>query len=71
MKFTGRPQKLPRLTALNDLPYREKSPKLSIGPEKYETTRAVAAHIVVMTADPESCSVDRLRLTFQFALDSR
>jgi hypothetical protein len=39
-KFTGRPSRLPRLTARNDLPYPEKSPKLSIGPQKYDTTRA-------------------------------
>src|ERR1700710_1952641 len=40
-KFTGRPSRLPVLTDLKDLAYREKSPKLSIGPEKYETTRAI------------------------------
>ncbi|SHU90521.1 Uncharacterised protein [Mycobacteroides abscessus subsp. abscessus] len=33
-KFNGRPRKLPRLTSPKVRPYREKSPKLSIGPEK-------------------------------------
>ena len=33
-KLTGRPSRLPRLTALNERPYRAKSPKFSMGPEK-------------------------------------
>ena len=33
-KLTGRPQKLPFFTSPKVRPYREKSPKLSIGPEK-------------------------------------
>ena len=33
-KLIGRPRKLPCFTAANDRPYREKSPKFSIGPEK-------------------------------------
>src|SRR3954471_7479457 len=41
-KLTGKPSRLPRFTAPNDLPYREKSPKFNIGPEKYDTTRAIA-----------------------------
>ena len=33
-KFTGSPRKLPFFTAVKLLPYRAKSPKFSIGPEK-------------------------------------
>jgi hypothetical protein len=51
-KFTGKPRKLPRLTALNDLPYREKSPKFSIGPEKYDTTSAIAPSITGTDSSP-------------------
>ena len=61
-KFTGSPRKLPLLTALNDLPYREKSPKFSIGPEKYDTTSAIARDItgIEQPAKLRSFS-DRLR----------
>src|SRR6476620_8115764 len=51
-KLTGRPRKLPLLTAANDLPYREKSPKFSIGPEKYDTTRAIAPNMTGMESKP-------------------
>src|SRR3954453_23615411 len=37
-KLTGRPQKLPFLTASMPVAHREKSLKLTIGPEKQETT---------------------------------
>src|SRR4051794_2433937 len=51
-KLTGRPSRLPRLTAPNDLPYREKSPKFSMGPEKYDTTRAIAPSMIGMALAP-------------------
>src|SRR5689334_14707540 len=44
-KLSGSPRKLPFFTALKLLPYRAKSPKFSIGPEKYDTTSAIAPSI--------------------------
>ncbi len=61
-KLTGSPSRLPRLTAANDLPYREKSPKLSIGPEKYDTTSAIAPSMIGMAEAPWYLTWPRLRL---------
>ena len=49
-KLIGRPQKLPFFTAANDRPYRAKSPKFSIGPEKYDTTIAMAVSMTGIDA---------------------
>ena len=50
----GRPKRFPRRTAAKLLPYREKSPKLSIGPEKYDTTMAIAESITGIDAQNDS-----------------
>src|SRR3954447_18443416 len=60
-KFTGRPRKLPRLTASNDFPYLAKSPKFSMGPEKYDTTRAIAPSITGTESRPVYVTSPRFR----------
>src|SRR3954447_3333640 len=61
-KLTGRPRKLPFLTFLNDCPYRAKSPKFSIGPEKYATTRAMAPSMTeIVFQKPSGGPEERLK----------
>lgn len=64
---------MPRLTASNERPYRAKSPKLSIGPEKYDTTRAMAESSTgIDAANDIGGPADRLREMFsQPASDTR
>ncbi|MDF2665946.1 MAG: hypothetical protein K0R81_1796 [Microbacterium sp.] len=71
-KLTGRPQKLPFFTAAKLLPYRAKSPKLSIGPEKYDTTSAIAPSITGIEAQKSSWVVERVNEMFWMpACDTR
>src|SRR6218665_2344067 len=63
-KITGMPQKLQRLTATKSLPYREKSPKFSIGPEKYDTTNAIAPRMTGTASQPWYLTLPSVRLMF-------
>src|SRR3954454_8707033 len=61
-KLTGRPQKLPFLTALISVEKREKSLKLTIGPEKYDTTSEVATIISQKACQPVYLTSPSVRL---------
>src|SRR3712207_4989155 len=62
MKLTGRPQKLPFFTDGMSLANREKSLKLTIGPEKYEMTSEIATIICHSAPSPVYLTSARVKL---------
>jgi hypothetical protein len=61
-KLTGKPQKLPFLTAFMSVEKREKSLKLTIGPEKYDTTSEIATIICQKALRPVYFTSARVKL---------